>query len=155
MRNKTNIVVGVLVFLLVVTSPIWLNLGKSAEASEVEVSYDTPTINALPEDERHCIYDADYMRENHMEILHQWKVQVVRDDNRVMVTPDGREYEMSLQNTCLDCHSNYDEFCEKCHNANGVDPNCWTCHTNSSTEYGDAANASQDLEVTADEEVTN
>ena len=30
MRNKTNIVVGVLVFLLVLTSPIWLNLGKSA-----------------------------------------------------------------------------------------------------------------------------
>ena len=38
MRNKTNIVVGVLVFLLVLTSPIWLNLGKSAEASQVEVS---------------------------------------------------------------------------------------------------------------------
>ena len=45
MRNKTNIVVGVLVFLLVLTSPIWLNLGKSAEASQVEVSLDTPTIN--------------------------------------------------------------------------------------------------------------
>ena len=66
MRNKTNIVVGVLVFLLVVTSPIWLNIGKSASASEVEVSLDTPAINALPEDERQCIYDTDYMRENHM-----------------------------------------------------------------------------------------
>lgn len=124
MRNKTNIVVGVLVFLLVLTSPIWLNLGKSAEASQVEVSLDTPTINALPEDERQCIYDTDYMLKNHMEILHQWKVQVVRDGNRTLVTPDGREFEMSLQNTCLDCHSNYDEFCEKCHDANGVDPNC-------------------------------
>ena len=154
MRNKTNIVVGVLVFLLVVTSPIWLNLGKNAEASEVEVSYDTPAINALSEEDRHCIYDTKYMRENHMEILHQWKVQVVRDGNRTVVTPDGEEYEMSLQNTCLECHSNYDEFCEKCHDANGVDPNCWTCHTNSSTEYGDAVEASADLEVTS-EEVAN
>ena len=137
MQKKTNIVVGILVFLLVMAAPIWMNFGKDAAASNVEVSLDTPTINAL--DEKKCIYDTEYMRENHMEILHQWKVQVVRDDNRVMVTPDGREFEMSLQNTCLDCHSNYDEFCEKCHNANGVDPNCWTCHTNSSTEYGDKA----------------
>ena len=134
MQKKTNIVVGILVFLLVMAAPIWMNFGKDAAASNVEVSLDTPTINAL--DEKKCIYDTEYMRENHMEILHQWKVQVVRNDNRIMVTPDGREFEMSLQNTCLDCHSNYDEFCEKCHNANGVDPNCWTCHTNSSTEYG-------------------
>lgn len=137
MQKKTNIVVGILVFLLVMSAPIWMNFGKDAADSNVEVSLDTPTINAL--DEKKCIYDTEYMRENHMEILHQWKVQVVRDDNRVMVTPDGREFEMSLQNTCLDCHSNYDEFCEKCHDANGVDPNCWTCHTNSSTEYGDKA----------------
>lgn len=134
MQKKTNIVVGILVFLLVMAAPIWMNFGKDAADSNVEVSLDTPTINAL--DEKKCIYDTEYMRENHMEILHQWKVQVVRNDNRIMVTPDGREFEMSLQNTCLDCHSNYDEFCEKCHNANGVDPNCWTCHTNSSTEYG-------------------
>ena len=137
MQKKTNIVVGILVFVRVMTAPIWMNFGKDSGNSAVDVSLDTPTINAL--DEKQCIYDTEYMRENHMEILHQWKVQVVRDGNRVMVTPDGREFEMSLQNTCLDCHSNYDEFCEKCHNANGIDPNCWTCHTNSSTEYGDKA----------------
>ena len=137
MQKKTNIVVGILVFVIVMTATIWMNFGKDSGNSAVDVSLDTPTINAL--DEKQCIYDTEYMRENHMEILHQWKVQVVRDGNRVMVTPDGREFEMSLQNTCLDCHSNYDEFCEKCHNANGIDPNCWTCHTNSSTEYGDKA----------------
>lgn len=59
MRNKTNIVVGVLVFLLVMTSPIWLNFGKSASATEV--SLDTPTINAM--DDKKCIYDTEYMRE--------------------------------------------------------------------------------------------
>lgn len=133
MRNKTNIVVGVLVFLIVMTAPVWLNFGKS-NAAEPKVSLDTPAINAL--DKKECIYDADYMRKNHMEILHQWKVRVVRDGERVMVTPDGREFEMSLQNTCLQCHSNYDEFCKKCHDYNGVEPNCWQCHTNPSTEFG-------------------
>lgn len=145
MRNKTNIVVGVLVFLLVMTSPIWLNFGKSASATEV--SLDTPTINAM--DDKKCIYDTEYMRENHMEILHQWKVQVVRDGNRTLVTPDGREFEMSLQNTCLDCHSNYEEFCQACHDKNGVDPNCWTCHTNSSTEVNGSENAT--MEITTEE----
>lgn len=143
MRNKTNIVVGVLVFLLVVTSPIWMNLSKSADASDVQVSLDTPTINAL--DEKKCIYDTEYMRENHMEILHQWKVQVVREGNRYLVTPDGREIEMSLQNTCLDCHSNYDEFCQACHDQNGVDPNCWTCHTNKTTEHGQSVEATEEV----------
>ena len=145
MRKKTNIVVGVLVFLLVMTSPIWLNLGQSASATEV--SLDTPTINAM--DEKKCIYDTEYMRENHMEILHQWKVQVVRDGNRTVVTPDGREFEMSLQNTCLDCHSNYEEFCRACHDQNGVDPNCWTCHTNSSTKVTGTEEAS--MEITTEE----
>ncbi len=134
MRNKTNIVVGVLVFIIVMTAPIWLNFGKSAAADAPEVSLDTPTINAMSE--KKCIYDTEYMRENHMEILHQWKVQVVRDGNRTLVTPDGRKFEMSLQNTCLDCHSNYDEFCKKCHDYNGVEPNCWTCHVNPSTQVG-------------------
>jgi hypothetical protein len=137
MRNKTNIVIGVLVFVLVMTSPIWLNFGQSKAADGVEVSLDTPAINAMAE--KKCIYDTDYMRENHMELLHQWKVQVVRDGNRTMVTPDGREFEMSLQNTCLQCHSNYDEFCKKCHDYNGVEPNCWQCHTNPDTEIEDGA----------------
>ena len=40
----------------------------------------------------------------------------------------GKKWTISLQNTCLKCHSNYEEFCDKCHVSNSVDPYCWTCH---------------------------
>lgn len=135
--RKTYVILGILVFLAVVTSPIWINLGNVRAAEGPEVSLDTPAIQAM--DEKKCIYDTQYMRDNHMEILQDWKVAVVREGNRTLVTPDGDTYEMSLQNTCLECHSNYDEFCLSCHEFSGVEPNCWYCHTNVSTEYGGAA----------------
>ena len=35
---------------------------------------------------------------------------------------------MSLSNTCLDCHSNKTEFCDRCHDYASVRPYCWDCH---------------------------
>jgi hypothetical protein len=35
---------------------------------------------------------------------------------------------MSLQNSCMKCHSNKKEFCDKCHNYVAVKPYCWSCH---------------------------
>lgn len=132
--RKTNIIIGIIVFLLVMTIPLWMDMGKSSAAEGPQVSLDTPEINALSD--KKCIYDTDYMRHHHMEILADWKVQVVRYNKNVYIAPDGSEYEMSLQKTCLKCHSNYDDFCKKCHDYNGVQPNCWNCHTNPSTEIG-------------------
>ena len=126
--RKSYVFLGIAIFLVLMVSPIWLNLGKAGATEAPEVSLDTPAINALSEKE--CIYDAQWMRENHMELLAEWKVEVVRNGNDIFVTNDGREYQMSLQNTCLQCHSNYEDFCKKCHDYNGVDPNCWTCHVN-------------------------
>ncbi|MGD8893899.1 MAG: menaquinol oxidoreductase, partial [Desulfobacterales bacterium] len=31
-------------------------------------------------------------------------------------------------NTCLDCHEEKAEFCDKCHNYASVSPYCWECH---------------------------
>lgn len=132
--RKSYIIIGIIVFLAVMTMPIWMNIGNVRAADGPEVSLDTPAINAL--DEKECIYDTAYMRANHMEILHDWKIQVVREGNRTLVTPEGAEYDMSLQNTCMECHSNYEDFCQSCHEYSGVEPNCWQCHTNEATEYG-------------------
>jgi hypothetical protein len=41
---------------------------------------------------------------------------------------------MSLSNTCLDCHSNYTEFCERCHQYASIEPYCWDCHINNPKE---------------------
>lgn len=40
----------------------------------------------------------------------------------------GKTYYKSLQQTCMNCHSNKTEFCDQCHNYMGVNPYCWDCH---------------------------
>jgi cytochrome c oxidase subunit 2 len=35
---------------------------------------------------------------------------------------------MSLQNTCMHCHSNKQKFCDECHTYVAVKPYCWDCH---------------------------
>ena len=40
----------------------------------------------------------------------------------------GKTYNMSLSNTCMDCHDNKAEFCDRCHDYASVRPYCWDCH---------------------------
>ena len=54
--------------------------------------------------------------------------QICREGTNVYVASDGQEYEMSLQNTCLSCHSNKENFCDSCHSYAEVNPDCWDCH---------------------------
>jgi len=126
MYKPRNIIIGLIAFAVLVTFPIWSNVFSSKAAVGAEVSLDTPVINAMENPK--CIEDVEWMRENHMKLLSEWKTQVVRDDNRIYVAEDGQEYLASLQNTCFECHSNYDEFCLKCHEYNNVSPTCWNCH---------------------------
>ena len=53
---------------------------------------------------------------------------MVRDGKRISNTANGRQYEMSLSNGCMDCHANKTEFCDRCHDYAGVEPYCWDCH---------------------------
>lgn len=100
-------------------------MGNSSAAPEINLN--TPTINELGATQ--CIEDTAFMRSNHMELLSDWKESVVRDGNRIYVSNSGKEYNMSLQNTCMDCHSNKEQFCDSCHTYSGIkSPNCWDCH---------------------------
>jgi hypothetical protein len=71
------------------------------------------------------------MRADHMTLLNEWRDLVVRENQRTYTATDGTEYEMSLTKTCLDCHSNKEEFCDKCHTYADVSPYCWDCHVES------------------------
>ena len=68
------------------------------------------------------------MTTQHMKMLDQWRNEVVRDSERFYTSSTGKMYEKSLQNTCMECHSNKSKFCDQCHNYIGVDPFCWDCH---------------------------
>jgi len=63
-----------------------------------------------------------------MDLLNEWRDQVVRENDRYEIGSDGVRFERSLSNTCLNCHVNKDKFCDKCHDYMGVQPYCWDCH---------------------------
>lgn len=118
------IITGLVIFLVLTTFPFWYNVGKAASAPQPQL--DTPAIQQLPQ--KQCVESTAYMRANHMKLLEEWRNQVVREGKRIYVASDGKKYYMSLQNTCLQCHSNLAEFCDQCHYYLNVKPDCWTCH---------------------------
>ena len=121
MNDKKWIISGIVVFVLIALFPFWYNRGKAAPAPKVEL---TEQAKAAKE----CVRSTEYMRAEHMQLLDVWRHAVVREAERVYVNPSGKEFNMSLSNTCLDCHSNKAEFCDRCHNYASVRPYCWTCH---------------------------
>jgi hypothetical protein len=120
MYDSGKILTGLVIFLGIVTFPIWFNLasGEAAQAPKPKIVTEA----------KQCVAPTAYMRSSHMAMLNQWRDLVVREGNRVYVAPDGKEYSMSLSNGCLDCHSNKTEFCDQCHVYIGVTPYCWDCH---------------------------
>jgi len=123
-----NIFVGLIIFLGLATFPIWFNHGTAAPPPEPKL--DTPVIQAMAQ--KQCVLPREEMRTGHMQILNDWRTNVVRNGKRMYVAADGKTYEMSLQNECIRCHSNKTQFCDQCHTYAGLNlnstPYCWTCH---------------------------
>jgi hypothetical protein len=126
--NANKIIPGLIIFLGLITFPIWYTMGKAAPPPEIKI--DTPVIQQM--ELKQCIMPKADMRTGHMQLLNDWRTQVVRNDLRVYVAPDGKQYTMSLQNECIRCHSNKTQFCDQCHTYAGLQvgsvPYCWTCH---------------------------
>lgn len=123
-RNK--VILGLLIFFAVITLPLWKNLGTIIPAPQPKL--DTPAIQQLAEKDRKCVADTAFMRNNHMQMLVDWRDDVVRNGNRIYTAPGGKKFNASLSNTCMECHSNKSQFCDQCHNYVAVAPNCWGCH---------------------------
>ncbi len=127
MKDKKLIVTGVIIFLVIATFPFWYNRGKAAPMPELVL---TPKAKAA----KVCVRSTDYMRAEHMQLLDVWREKVVREGDRIYVSPSGKQYNMSLSNTCLDCHSNKAQFCDRCHDYASVRPYCWDCHLDNPKE---------------------
>lgn len=127
MKDKKIIVAGVIIFIVIATFPFWYNRGKAAPAP-------VPLLTAKAKAAKVCVRSTEYMKTEHMQLLDLWRESVVRHGERIYVSPSGREYTMSLSNTCLDCHSNKAEFCDRCHNYASVTPYCWDCHIDNPKE---------------------
>ncbi|KLU62229.1 hypothetical protein CEB3_c14490 [Peptococcaceae bacterium CEB3] len=127
-----KIYVGIFLFLILLISPFLANIGE-ANAPPAP-SLNTPVINALAV--KQCIEPAEFMRVYHMQLLNQWRDEAVRQGKYVYVSSTGKKYRISLENTCLKCHSNEEKFCQRCHTYAGVKIYCWECHLKGQTPAG-------------------
>ncbi len=122
MRNDTKVIVaGLIIFLVVITCPFWFTLLAGAKVSR-------PALEK-PVGETRCVEDVAFMRENHMQLLNEWRTMGVRNGAVEYISKTyGVKYEISLTKTCLKCHKKRDVFCDRCHNYANVAPTCWNCH---------------------------
>ncbi len=127
MYDKGKIIAFIVIFLALVTFPFYYNFIQAAiYAAKPVLSYDTPAIKQMKE--KQCVRPTKYMNAHHMKLLDEWRDSVIRDNDRYFGIIDGVRYEKSLQNTCMHCHSNKRNFCDKCHIYADVEVYCWDCH---------------------------
>ncbi|MHC4472865.1 MAG: sulfate reduction electron transfer complex DsrMKJOP subunit DsrJ [Planctomycetota bacterium] len=119
MYDKGKVIAGIAVFLVIVLFPIWFSAASGKTGHLPDPKIDT--------DEKQCVMSRDYMRSSHMDLLDEWRDDVVREGD-AWHEYQGRKFEKSLTRTCMSCHANKAEFCDQCHDYVGVKPYCWDCH---------------------------
>ena len=127
MNSRKFIAAGLAVFLAIVLIPFWYNRGRAAPPPDIRLSERARAAGQ-------CVLPRDYMLAEHMRVLALWRESVVREGGRIYTNPQGRQFVMSLSNTCLDCHTNKAEFCDRCHAYASVRPYCWDCHSDKAKE---------------------
>lgn len=120
MYDAGKIIPGLVVFVAIAALPFWWGMATGAETRAPEIQ--------KPANADRCLEDASVMRREHMQILATWRDDVVRDAQRVHVTSDGRRFRKSLTGTCLQCHTDKQASCDRCHDYLDVQPHCWDCH---------------------------
>ena len=93
-----------------------------------------PFLERPPAVYEECVRATDYMRYRHWELLRDVREAVVRE---------GRRGDLTLAR-CAECHTSRAAFCDRCHRAASVTPDCFDCH-----HYpGDASAAAASAEMT-------
>jgi hypothetical protein len=124
MYDGWKIILGLIIFVGISTFPFLYERGKATPPPDPKI--DTPEIQKMVE--KKCVESKPYMETEHMKMLNNWRDSVVREGKTIYVASDGKQYIMSLTNTCMKCHSNKKKFCDECHNYADVNPYCWECH---------------------------
>jgi hypothetical protein len=77
-----------------------------------------PFIERRDESYENCVKDTEYMRFHHWELLNEIREEFVRDGIRGDIRFDK----------CRECHPNRERFCNQCHKAVNLKPDCFGCH---------------------------
>jgi hypothetical protein len=120
MYDAGKIIPGLIVFLAIVTFPIWYNAGDAGSTPNPQ----------MPTTAKNCVRPVHYMRAKHMQLILSWGKESIRNNGDMgTVEVDGEDYDKGLESGCLECHDNTQKFCKECHDYVGVKPYCWKCHS--------------------------
>ncbi len=115
-----KIFTGLAIFLVGATFPFWYAMAAGKTAYKPEPVFPTSTSQ--------CVESTEQMIAGHMEILDDWRNEVVRRSDREPIEINGTAYPKSLSRGCGNCHADQTQFCDRCHEYAGVSPYCWECH---------------------------
>ena len=135
MYDSGKIIPGLLIFILMITLPIWYNnlIGdagavppatnnKIAESHEAFETMLQSMGISFPNGAQHAL-TTEEMRSTHMNMLQD--IHAVAMKQGYTPEKDGKKETMK----CLMCHGTKEGFCDSCHVHAGVTiPDCWTCH---------------------------
>jgi len=124
MYDSGKIITGLIIFVVLALFPVLYQTIVSGTDPAAPVPLLTETAKTAVT----CVESKEFMTTRHMKLLDQWRNEVVRDGERYYTSSSGKEYYKSLQVTCMNCHYNKVDFCDRCHNYMGVTPFCWDCH---------------------------
>ncbi|MCI5131014.1 MAG: cytochrome C [Candidatus Electrothrix sp. EH2] len=127
MYDKGKIITGLVIFVLLITFPLWYNnligdveaLPTVSDNELAEVMFESMP---FPNDAEHALSTPE-MRSTHMNMLEQ--IHAVAMQQGYDPAKDGKKNQMQ----CLMCHGTKEAFCDSCHASAAVTtPDCWTCH---------------------------
>ncbi len=115
--SKAKNIIAVTILILIVVVPIGFSIASHVSA---QMAQDVRPFLEMP-DPKHgkdCVEDTEYMRYHHWELLRAIREDIVRYGKR-----NGTNL-----NKCQECHTSRDRFCNQCHNAVSLTPDCFGCH---------------------------
>ena len=113
-NNKTIIFISIPILLI-----LFLIL-YGVISNVVALGNEPPEVNLEKPDPQYdkCVEDTEYMRYHHWELLRTYREEVVRY---------GKRSDVGLF-MCKNCHTSREKFCDQCHNAVSMYPDCFGCH---------------------------
>jgi hypothetical protein len=129
MYDSGKIILGLAVFVLLITFPIWHNnligTGGAAPVKNSELPEAMFQSISFPNGARHSLTTQE-MRATHMDML--------KDIHGNAAAKMAGQKDKMPNMQCLMCHVGSNEqplqFCDSCHNSVSVKvPDCWACHT--------------------------
>jgi hypothetical protein len=105
-----------LVPLLIILAPLGYSVYDAVLAGDGPG--EAPFLELPPQPNDGCVRETTYMRFHHWQLLREVRDRAVRDGVRGEITLDS----------CRGCHANRARFCNRCHAAVSLQPDCFGCH---------------------------